>query len=67
LSHPAFLSGDISTYFLKTYYPEADSAAPRSLPLSPQAQQQLLALAAVVFVQQEAVLEVWLRHKTWNC
>ena len=53
LDAPAFVAGHISTAFLAEHYPEAEASSPHRLPLTPQQEEQLLALAALLWVGKE--------------
>lgn len=58
MTHPDFISGDISTYFLKQHYPDNDSASPLLMPLSPSATSELTCFAALLTALSNISLQV---------
>jgi hypothetical protein len=53
LDVPAFVAGNISTAFLAEHYPTPEASSPERLPLTPRQEEQLLALAALLWVRKE--------------
>lgn len=53
LDVPQFVAGAVSTAFLAEHYPTPEASAPERLPLSDQQRDQLLALAAMLWVGRE--------------
>ena len=53
LDVPAFVAGNISTAFLAEHYPTPEASSPDRLPLTPQQEEQLLAMAALLWVRKE--------------
>eukprot|EP00884_Botryococcus_braunii_P015358 jgi/Botrbrau1/2505/Bobra.0226s0059.1 len=63
MTHPDFISGDISTYFLKNHYPDNDSAAPRLMPLTTKETSELTGFAALLSALSDLKLEPDLEGK----
>lgn len=53
LDVPQFVAGNVSTAFLAEHYPAPEASAPERLPLSQGQRDQLLALAAMLWVGRE--------------
>ena len=53
LDVPAFVAGHVSTAFLAEHYPTPEASAPDRLPLSAGQEEQLLALAALLWVGKQ--------------
>ncbi len=71
LDVPQFVEGNVSTAFLAEHYPTPEASAPERLPLSERQRDQLLALAAMLWVGREQrlsggnPLEVRVRAVEW--
>lgn len=56
LDVPAFVAGNLSTAFLAEHYPSREDSAPSRLPLTQQQEDQMLALAAMLWLDKEQQL-----------